>query len=117
MSGDATRSWPASDTGWGIAAVTNSGARSSTPSHSMTCFKRALRMSHPHRSDGNPAPIRIAAPEQARRIALLRRRPQRRRTFGEHRGGFLRHPGALEEFRVLRAPQAHGIGENEVAEI
>src|SRR5213595_2755452 len=35
----------------------------------------------------------------------------------ENRGGFLRDPCALEEARVLRAPQPHRIGEDKVAEI
>src|SRR5438045_4224170 len=35
----------------------------------------------------------------------------------EHRSGLLLDPRALEEARVLRAPQPHRIGEDEVAEI
>src|SRR4030095_5667594 len=35
----------------------------------------------------------------------------------QHRGGFLGHCRALEEARVLRAPQPHRVGEHEVAEI
>ena len=36
---------------------------------------------------------------------------------GEHCGGFFGDPGAFEEARVLRAPQARLIGEGEDAEI
>jgi len=35
----------------------------------------------------------------------------------EYRGGFLGNPRALEKARVLRAPEAHQVGEHEITEV
>src|SRR5215831_4328265 len=51
--------------------------------------------------------------------------PERRLLVDRHhllparqlRRGSLGHPGALEELRVLRAPEVHGVGKDEVAEV
>src|SRR3974390_2632518 len=40
-----------------------------------------------------------------------------RRLLAEHCGGRVGHHRAFEEIRVLCAPQTHGIGEGEVAEV
>src|SRR5207253_1128379 len=51
------------------------------------------------------------------RSRLFRRRAQSRGATLQQGRGFLGHRRALEEARVLRAPQPHGIAEDEVLEI
>jgi hypothetical protein len=62
------------------------------------------------------APQGVFAPHpHGASVALLRRGENFR--LGEHRGAFLGDDRAIEEMRVLRAPQPHRVSKGEVAEI